>query len=147
MTETDVYSDIDIYVKAALGKKAFGLMVLNVKGLTSVADIFILCSGRSNRQVSAIAEHIQRELKEREIRPLSTEGMKEGHWVLLDYGHVIIHVFYDPVRSFYNLEGLWSDAERIKTPSMLKMRETEEDFSEEDTLEDEGPEGEVDGEN
>jgi ribosome-associated protein len=110
--------NLDLYVKAALGKKACHLVVLDVRRLTSVADVFIICSGQSNRQVSAIAEHIQQDLKKQGIRPLSTDGLKEGHWALLDYGHIIIHVFYEPVRRFYDLEGLWVDAKRIKTESM-----------------------------
>ena len=67
----DFLSDLDIYVKAALGKKAYGLIVLDVRKLTSVADAFIVCSGRSNRQVLAIADHIQRDLKTQRIKPLS----------------------------------------------------------------------------
>jgi len=112
---------LDLYIKAALGKKALGLVVLDVRELTSVADIFIICSGRSNRQVTAIAEHIQTYLKKHRIRPLSVEGKNKGLWVLLDYGHVIIHVFYEPLRSFYDLEGLWVDAKRIQiqTPSEM----------------------------
>jgi ribosome-associated protein len=112
------YPDLDLYIKAALGKKAMNLVVLDVRELTSFSDVFIICSGRSNRQVSAIAEHIQVSLKKHGIKPLSVEGKKEGHWVLLDYGHVIIHVFYEPVRAFYDLEGLWIDAKRIKTESL-----------------------------
>jgi ribosome-associated protein len=119
----DFLSDLDLYVKAALGKKAHGLIILDVRGLTSVADAFIVCSGRSNRQVMAIADHIQRDLKTQRIKPLSVEGTKEGHWTLLDYGHVIIHVFYEPVRAFYDLEGLWVDAKRVKTKSMQNMVE------------------------
>ncbi len=117
---------LDLYVKAALGKKALHLVVLDVRELSSVADVFIICSGRSNRQVKAIAEHIQVELKKQNIKPLSTEGMSEGHWVLMDYGHVIIHIFYEPVRSFYDLESLWIDAARIQTESMKDMQ-TEDD--------------------
>ena len=115
----DLDPSLDFYVKAALGRKAFDLVILDVRDLTSIADAFIICSGRSNRQVAAIAEFIQVELKKHGIRPLSVEGKKEGHWVLLDYGHVIMHVFYEPVRSFYDLEGLWIDAKRIKTPSLI----------------------------
>lgn len=108
-----------LYIQAVLGKKAIDLVVLDVRKLSSIADVFIICSGRSNRQVMAIAEHIQVDLKKHGITPLSVEGKKEGHWVLLDYGHVIIHVFYEPVRSFYDLEGLWIDAERIETKNLL----------------------------
>ena len=111
-------SGLDVYVKAVLAKKALQLVVLDVRNLTSVADAFIICSGQSNRQVMAIAETIKKELKRQNILPLSVEGAGEGHWVLLDYGHVIIHVFYEPVRAFYDLEGLWMDAKRVNTRSM-----------------------------
>jgi len=117
---------VDVYVQAALGKKALHLVVLDVHELSSLADFFIICSGRSNRQVKAIAEHIQVELKKQKIKPLSTEGMSEGHWVLMDYGHIIIHIFYEPVRSFYDLESLWIDAPRIKTKSMEYLEADDE---------------------
>jgi len=113
---------LDLFVKAILGRKALDLVMLDVEGLTSLADIFIICSGRSNRQVSAIAEFIRTDLKKSGLSPLSVEGLKEGHWVLMDYGHVVIHVFYDPVRSFYDLEGLWADAPRISTPALEDWR-------------------------
>ena len=110
---------LEIYVKAALGKKASGLVILDVRELTSIADVFIICSGRSNRQVTAIAEYIQLSLKKKGIKPLSVEGKREGHWALLDYGHVVIHIFYEPVRDFYDLEGLWVDAERIEAEGLI----------------------------
>jgi ribosome-associated protein len=115
-------ADLDIYVKAAYGKKAINLVALDVHHLTSFADVFIICSGRSNRQVNAIAEHIQVDLKKRNIKPLSIEGVGDGQWILMDYGHVIIHIFYDPVRDFYDLEGLWSDAQRIETPTIKEQK-------------------------
>lgn len=123
MTDPSLDPTLDLYVKAALGRKAINLVVLDVRALTSVADFFIICSGRSNRQVSAIAEHIQVDLKKHDITPLSIEGKKEGHWVLLDYDHVIMHVFYEPVRHFYDLEGLWIDAEQIKIDSLVNRLE------------------------
>jgi ribosome-associated protein len=104
-----------------LGKKALDPVVFDVRNLTSVADIFIICSGRSNRQVIAIAEFIQKDLKKHGIRPLSSEGMREGHWVLLDYGHVIFHIFYEPVRKIYDLEGLWVDAKRVKIDKLIAL--------------------------
>lgn len=118
-------ADLDVFVQAALEKKAQGVVVLDVRKLTSIADAFIICSGRSNRQVSAIADHIQRFLRKRSIKPLSVEGKNEGLWVLMDYGHVIIHVFYETTRAFYDLEGLWSDAKRITTASMEKQIEAD----------------------
>ena len=117
----EVDPSLDLYFKAVLGKKALKVVALDVAELTSIADVFIICSGRSNRQVNAIAEFIQRDLKKHKIKPLSVEGTKDGHWVLLDYGHVIIHVFYEPVRDFYDLEGLWIDARRIQTPSLKEI--------------------------
>jgi len=114
---------LNLYIQAALGKKAIDLVVLDVRKLSSIADVFIICSGRSNRQVAAIAEHIQVDLKKHGITPLSVEGKKQGHWVLLDYGHVIIHIFYEPIRSFYDLEGLWIDAERIETKNLVHTNE------------------------
>lgn len=114
----DLDSRLDLFVKAVLGKKAESVVVLDVRGLTSIADAFIICSGRSNRQVSAVADHVERFLKKEGIRPLSVEGRKEGHWVLMDYGQIIIHVFYTETRAFYDLEGLWVDAKRITTTSL-----------------------------
>jgi ribosome-associated protein len=113
-----IEADLDIYVKSALGKKARDPVLLDVRHLTSLADAFLICHGTSNRQVSAIAEHIQRDLRDQGIKALSVDGMIEGHWVLMDYGHIIIHVFFESTRSFYNLEGLWSDARRIQTASL-----------------------------
>ncbi len=117
-------SDFDLslepYIKAILGKKSIGLVALDVRNLTSIAAAFIIFSARSNRQVTAIVEHIKQQLKEQGIYALSVEGMKEGRWALLDYGHIIIHVFYEPVRSFYDLDGLWTDARKIETDLVSK---------------------------
>ncbi len=124
----EIDPNLDLYVKAVLGKKARNVVILDVHELTSIADVFIICSGDSNRQASAIADFIRVELKKDNIKLLGMEGENEGHWVLLDYGHVIIHVFYKPVRDFYDLEGLWIDAKRIKTESLLNYVEEEDDI-------------------
>ena len=113
MTEQD-NSSHDPYVEAILNRKAFNVVVLDLRGLVSFADTFIICSGRSHRQVSAIAESVEEDLKAKGIRPLGIEGLREGHWVLMDYGDIVIHIFYEPIRIFYDLEGLWSDARRIQ---------------------------------
>ena len=119
---TDADPSVDRYIEAASEKKALNLIVLDVRDLTSIADVFIICSGRSNRQVNAIADSIVAKLKKHKIKPLSVEGTGEGHWVLLDYGHVVIHVFYEPVREFFDLEGLWADAKRITTPTLKEFQ-------------------------
>lgn len=117
-------SDFDFslqpYVTAVSEKKIKGLSILDVRKLTSIADVFLICSGNSNRQVTSIGEHIRRELKKIGIKPLHVEGIKEGQWALLDYGHVIIHIFYEPVRSFYDLDGLWEDAGKINPDNIVK---------------------------
>lgn len=122
-----IEAELDIYVKSALGKKARDPVLLDVRHLTSLADAFLICHGTSNRQVSAIAEHIQRDLRDQGIKALSVDGMKEGHWVLMDYGHIIIHVFFESTRGFYNLEGLWSDARRIQTESLRNVADYPQD--------------------
>jgi ribosome-associated protein len=101
-------------VNASLEKKAKDLVILNVKTLISFTDYFIICSGTSDRQVQAIASSIGASLKEFGIIPLGMEGEKLGKWILMDYDDVIIHIFYEPVREFYEIERLWSDAPRME---------------------------------
>jgi ribosome-associated protein len=93
--------------------KGLDLVMLDVSRFSSFADYFIICSGKSSRQVQGIADNLEDELKSVGFRPIGIEGKREGHWVLIDYGDVIIHVFYEPVRLFYDLESLWSDAARV----------------------------------
>lgn len=82
--------------------------------LTDLTDYFAVAGGNSSRQVQAISQHVARRMREEGFRPLGVEGEQEGHWVLMDYGDVIIHIFYQPVREFYDLEGLWIDAPRVE---------------------------------
>jgi ribosome-associated protein len=103
-------------VNAALEKKAKDLVILNVKEISDFADYFIICSGTSDRQVRAIAAAIQENLKTANILPLGIEGEAAGQWVLMDYDDVIIHIFLDPIRNFYDLERLWSEAPRMDVP-------------------------------
>ena len=118
--------ELDMYLKAVYGKKAHNIVVLDVRDLTSVADVFIICSGKSSRQVMAIAQHIKDALRREKIRPISVEGLTEGHWVLLDFGSVIFHIFYEPIRAFYDLDGLWIDAKRIECRELEKLNEMTE---------------------
>jgi ribosome-associated protein len=93
--------------------KALDLVLLDVTGLTSFTDYFVICSGKSSRQVQGVANNLERGLAGAGVKPLGVEGRVEGHWVLMDYGDVVIHIFYEPVRYFYDLESLWSDAKRV----------------------------------
>ena len=117
-----VDASLEVFLKAVLGRKAVNVVALDVRDLTSIADVFIICSGRSSRQVCAIADYIERELRKEKIKPLSVEGTAEGQWVLMDYGNVVIHVFFESVREFYDLEGFWSDARRIPVPAAPKAK-------------------------
>lgn len=100
--------------KAALSKKAVDLVVLDLAGLTIIADYFVICSGESTTQVKAIAEFIEHEFSEKGIRLLGIEGLDYGHWVLLDYGDLIVHVFEKETRDYYELEKLWMDAKTLE---------------------------------
>ncbi len=118
------------FISAARGRKATDLLVLDVRKLTSFTDFFMICSGKSNRQVTAIAEHIRRDLKNKGRNPISVEGLKDGQWVLMDYGHILVHVFLEPVREFYDLEGFWSGAGKVpvETEDTEKTEERKTDL-------------------
>jgi len=100
----------------ALEKKAQDLILMEVGHLTTIAEYFIICSGRSDRQVQSIAEGIQEDGRPAKIRPFATEGVMSGHWVLMDFSDVIVHIFYEPIRRLYDLEGLWRDATILELP-------------------------------
>ncbi|MDY7036152.1 MAG: ribosome silencing factor, partial [Thermodesulfobacteriota bacterium] len=88
-------------------RKAINPVLFEVGMLSSITDYFLVASGNSSRQVQAITRHLQKRMREEGFKSYGIEGEQEGHWVLMDYGDVVIHVFYHPVREFYDLEGLW----------------------------------------
>jgi len=96
--------------------------VFDVAALTSIADYLVICTGRSDRQVQAIAQAIDAHMREQGHRPGAIEGMNRGQWVLMDYTDVIIHIFYKPVREFYDLERLWEHAPRVQLPEPLRTQ-------------------------
>ncbi len=97
-------------VDLAAGKKASDIVLLDVRAQTSMTDYFVICSGASDRQLGAIADGIEEGLRDDDTRPLSREGDASSHWVLLDFGGVIVHVMSVPERDFYQLEKLWARA-------------------------------------
>lgn len=103
--------------KLALGiikeRKALDPLLFDVGALTSFTDFFLIASGNSSRQTQAIARHLERRMREEGFRPHGIEGAQEGHWILMDYGDLVIHIFYQPTREFYDLEGLWVEAPQI----------------------------------
>ena len=106
-----------IAARIAQEKKAEDLVLLELERKVSYCDFFLICSGRNRRQVRSIAESLSSSFKkELGLSPLSTEGMESGRWVLLDFGDIVVHVFEEPLRGFYDLEGLWQDAPRVELP-------------------------------
>ena len=97
----------------ALDKKALEPVLLDVRQLCSFCNYQLVISGRSDRQVDAIADGIALGLKQEGLRPISTEGARSGQWALLDYGDFVVHVFLHSAREHYDLEGLWNDAPRV----------------------------------
>ena len=97
-------------VAALLDKKAEKLVVLNLQGLTTISDYFVLATAGSDRQAQALSDAVELALKAAGRRPLSIEGYSSAAWILLDYGDVVFHVFHDEARRFYGLERLWGDA-------------------------------------
>jgi len=101
-------------VNIILERKATDPVLFEVGRLTTITDYFLIASGKSSRQVQAIAQHLERRMKEEGFIPFGIEGERDGHWILLDYGDVVVHIFYQPVREFYDLEGLWVEAPRVE---------------------------------
>jgi ribosome-associated protein len=97
----------------AMERKAQELVVLDLRGISSATDYFLLASGTSDIQVKSIGEHIVAEMKKEGVRPGHVEGIGGGRWVLIDYIDFVVHVFHPEARSFYQLEGLWGDARRL----------------------------------
>ncbi|MFQ5902688.1 MAG: ribosome silencing factor [Candidatus Binatia bacterium] len=116
MTGVDSWEKALLLSRFALEKKAYDLILMEVREVTSIADYFIICSGRSDRQVQSIAQGIEEKLGEMGIPPLSVEGVSRGQWVLMDFSDVVVHIFYQPLREFYDLEGLWGHALRVELP-------------------------------
>ena len=100
-------------VELAEGKKAADIVLLDLGALTTLADAFVICSGGSERQISAIADGIVEGLRDERVKPIGREGTPESHWVLLDFGSVIVHVFTPPERDYYQLEKHWSGARTV----------------------------------
>lgn len=113
-------TDFPDYVRRAaelaLDLKAHDVMVLDLRGISTATDYFVLASGTSDVQVKAIADHVVDELKKQGVRPQHVEGLRGARWVLIDYVDLVVHVFHPQARDFYQLENLWGDAPRWDAP-------------------------------
>jgi ribosome-associated protein len=104
-----------VATEAALEKKALEPVLLDVTEQGTYTDYILVLSGRSDRHVQAVADGVLEVMKKQKgLLPLGVEGKRDGHWTLLDFGDLIVHVFYHPVREFYDLEGMWVDAPRVQ---------------------------------
>jgi ribosome-associated protein len=95
-------------------KKGLDVSVIELTGLTDIADYFVIVSGTSERHVRTIAEHIEKTMRDGGIRPYSMEGHDQGRWIIIDYQNVIVHIFLEQLRELYDLESLWIEAKRFR---------------------------------
>lgn len=102
---------------AAMDKKAEEILVLDLRGLASFTDFFLICTGNSSRQLKSIADQVEESLKTQNRRPTHVEGYPKGDWILMDYVDFIVHIFTPSSRSYFDLERLWGDAARLAVAS------------------------------
>jgi len=120
MKKSDLRQQVAAVIQACLDKKAEELSILEMeKGSGAFTDYFVLCSGTNPRQVQAIADEVERRLKDAGVRPAQVEGYKQAEWILVDYVDFVVHVFSEKARKYYDLERLWKTAKRLE-PSDLK---------------------------
>lgn len=103
----------ELVAKAASDKKARDIVIMDLTGISPVTDYFVICSANSTTQVQAIADNIEDQLAQQGVKVLHKEGYRDAHWILLDYGHCVAHVFVEDDRQFYKLERLWGDAKQV----------------------------------
>jgi ribosome-associated protein len=113
-SKTDAEAVARLCREIALDKKAEDVIILDVRGISNVTDFFLICSGKSEPHLKAIAEEIGRRLRERGVRPQGRDGYPPSRWIVMDYSDVMVHIFHPELRNRYGLEDLWSDAKRVK---------------------------------
>lgn len=108
--ESTLPEDVRLAVAALEGKQADNLRVLELSDLSDFTDHFIICTGNNVRQVKALSDQVVESLREHKVKPLAIEGYEHATWVLIDYGHFLVHIFDPDTREYYRLEGMWTDA-------------------------------------
>ena len=104
-------------VQAAQEKKAVDILVLDVRGIATFTDYFLICSGTSHRQIQTIADQVDKSLRSLSLKPSHIEGLPRGEWILMDYVDFVVHIFTPKSRQYYDLERLWGDAEKLAIAS------------------------------
>jgi ribosome-associated protein len=112
---------LKIALNAADAKKASELVALDISGIATFANFFLICTGDSSRQMQAIADEVEQRLKANGIRPSHVEGYQNAEWILMDYIDLIIHIFSKSARAYYDLERLWRDGKRLDTSGLLEI--------------------------
>jgi len=114
---------LKIAVNAADDKKAHDLVILDISKITSFANYFLLCTGDSSRQMQAIADEIEKKLKENGLRPSHVEGYRNSEWILMDYMDIVVHIFSKNARIYYDLERLWRDGKKLDATLFIEKKE------------------------
>lgn len=122
LVDDDGREQAEVALQAALDKKALQPELLDVRGMCSYTNYILVVSGRSDRQVDAVADSVTASLRDHRVRPLGVEGRDTGQWVLLDFGDLIVHVFHHAVRERYDIESLWIDAKRVPIEVPVEAR-------------------------
>lgn len=117
----EVLEVLRLVTKAVQDKKAERVKILRVSELIKITDFFVICSADSTTQVGAIADELEKTAEENNLEILGIEGRGNNLWVLVDFGDVVVHVFHEPVRAFYDLDGLWQEAEQIDPDALLSQ--------------------------
>lgn len=99
---------------AALNKKASDVSILDIRGVSNSTDFVMVCSGDSSRQTQAIADEVLAKLREKGVRPIGIEGYETAKWILLDFSDIVVHVFHEETRKYYEIERLWEDAQKVE---------------------------------
>ena len=104
-------------------KKADEIVAIEVTNVTVIADYFVICSATSTTRIKTLSEEVEHKLKEEGIEPLRIEGYREGNWIVLDYGCMIVHIFHKEMRDFYDLERLWADGLKVDISALIENKE------------------------
>ena len=116
----DLDEEVKLAIRSASEKKGFDIVALDLREVTSFAEFFVIASGANQRQVQAISDEIDEQLKKQlQMRPIRIEGYTSAEWILLDYGDFIVHIFEQKAREFYDLERLWRDAKKVELPKEI----------------------------
>ncbi|NLL39063.1 MAG: ribosome silencing factor [Clostridiales bacterium] len=111
---------MEVLVKVLDSKKARDICVLKTDEITILADYFIICTANSTTHIKTLADEASKSMAEKDEPPLRTEGVRSGGWVLIDFASVVLHIFLDETRKFYDLERLWSDAARVDISELIQ---------------------------